>query len=85
MKSLNLRNMKEALAKYADDQEEMDDIWDAMHMMYVLDFIDHDTWRKFYEDCVGWYFDEENNCVRDCHRQEAHRDVIVWEYGRNNK
>ena len=80
MKVLNVDTMKEALINYAHNQEEMDAIWDALYMMRGLDFIDHNTWKKFYEECMGWYFDEENNCVRDCHSHAAHKDAIVWEY-----
>ena len=80
MKALSIDTMKEALINYAHNQEEMDDIWNALYMMYRFDFIDHHTWRGFYEECVGWYFDEENNCVRDCHQLVGHKDAIVWEY-----
>ena len=46
MKALNIDTMKEALINYAHNQEEMDDIWDALRMMYSLDFIGHKTWLQ---------------------------------------
>lgn len=75
-KLLNMKNMKEVLVNYSGDQKELDKIWDAFHVMACCGFVDNNTWRKFFEQCRGWYVDEENACVRD----DLENDAIVWEY-----
>lgn len=48
--------------------------------MACLGFISQDTWRKFFDQCGGWYVDEENACVRDERHIYNGVDSIVWEY-----
>ena len=79
-KLLNLKNMKEALVNYSGDNEELNKIWDALHTMACIGFIDYDTWKKFFDQCHGWYVDEENACVRDEFNTHEGVDSIVWEY-----
>lgn len=79
-KALNLKNMKETIVNYSGDQKEFDKIWDAFYMMACIDFIDQDTWRKFFDQCKDWYIDEENACVRDERHCTEEGDSIVWEY-----
>lgn len=72
-KLLNLKNMKETIVNYSGDQKEFDKIWDAFYKMACVGFIDSDTWKKFSDQCRGWYVDEESACIRD-------EDSIVWQY-----
>ena len=80
MKALNLKNMKETIVNYSMDQKEFERIWDTFYQMSCLGFISQDTWKKFYEQCAGWYVDEENDCVRDERYIYNGVDTIVWEY-----
>ena len=80
VKALNLKNMKETIVNYSGDQKEFDTIWDSFYQMACIGFISPDVWEKFSNQCAGWYFDEENACVRDelnCHEGV---DSIVWAY-----
>lgn len=79
-KALNMKNMKETIVNYSGDQKEFDKIWDTFYQMACLDFIDQDTWRKFYDQCASWYIDEENACVRDSRQCTEEIDSIVWKY-----
>ena len=76
MKNLNLKNMKETLVNYSECQSEFDRILHAFYYMVFLGFISQDTWRKFYDQCKGWYVDEENTEIRD----SEHDDKIIWKY-----
>ena len=70
VKALNLKNMKETLVNYSGDQEEFSKIWNEFYQMTCLGFISQKTWRKFSEQCRGWYVDEAEFCIRDerhCH------------------
>ena len=79
-KALNLKNMKETIVNYSGDNEEFNKIWDSFYQMACTRFISRDTWEKFYDQCRGWYVDEENACVRDgCNCSEG-VDSIVWTY-----
>ena len=80
MKSLNLKNMKETLVNYSWDQEEFSKIWDVFYQMSVLGFISKETWKKFWEQCRGWYYDEYCNCIRDERNCQEGVDSIVWKY-----
>lgn len=62
-KLINLKNMKETIVNYSGDQKEFDKIWDAFYQMACIGFISQDTWIKFFDQCAGWYVDEENACV----------------------
>ena len=75
-KLLNLKNMKETIVNYSGDQKEFDKIWDALYEMACIGFIDSDVWKKFSDQCRGWYVDEENACIRD----DRGVDSIVWQY-----
>ena len=79
-KALNLKNMKETIVNYSGDHEEFDKIWDAFYMMACIGFISQDTWKKFSDQCAGWYVDDENACVRDGQHCPEGVDSIVWEY-----
>ena len=80
MKALNLKNMKETIVNYSEDQDEFDRIWDAFYQMTCIGFISQDTWKKFYEQCAGWYIDSENARVCDGRHCSNGVDAIVWEY-----
>lgn len=80
MKALNLKNMKETIVNYSMDQKEFDKIWDVFYQMSCLGFISQDAWKKFFEQCRGWYIDEECACVRDELNTHCGVDSIVWEY-----
>lgn len=82
-KALNLKNMKETIVNYSADQKEFNKIWDTFYYLTCLDFIDRDTWKKFYDQCAGWYIDEENACVRDERNCYEGVDSIIWEYTTN--
>lgn len=75
-KALNLKNMKEALVNYANDNDEMNKTWDALYRMACIGFIDSDTWEKFTGQCQGWYIGEDCDCVRD----SRNCDAVVWAY-----
>lgn len=75
-KYLNLKNMKETLVNYSGDNQEIQKIWDGFHLMACMDFITGDTWRKFYEECKGWYVTDDGSEVRD----SAHDDKLIWTY-----
>ena len=79
-KSLNLKNMKETIVNFSGDQETFDKIWETFYQMSCLDFISRDTWRKFTDQCRGWYVDEENGCVCDMQNCSCGTDTIVWKY-----
>ena len=79
-KLLNLKNMKETIVNYSGCQGEFDKIWDAFYQMACIGFIDSDTWKKFYDQCGGWYVDEESDCVRDARNTPCGVDSIVWQY-----
>lgn len=80
MKTLNLKNMKETIVNYSCDREEFDKIWDSFYQMAFLGFISQDTWRKFCDQCGGWYVDEQSTCVRDDRHQSNGVDTVVWAY-----
>lgn len=75
-KALNIRNMKETLINYSGEQKEMDKIWDSFYQMACLGFISQDAWRKFFEQCKGWYVTEDQSEVRD----SEHDDKVIWMY-----
>ena len=77
-KALNLKNMKETLVNYSQDQKELEKIWDGFYTMTTLGFISRDTWKKFFDECKGWYIweDDKRVCVRDSETG----DGIIWEY-----
>ena len=75
-KALNLKNMKEALVNYSGDQKELEKIWDGLHQMACLGFITQDTWRKFYEECKGWFVTTDGAEVRDSEQGDA----VIWTY-----
>lgn len=79
-KLINLKNMKETIVNYSGDQKEFDKIWDAFYQMACIGFISQDTWIKFFDQCAGWYVDEENACVRDERNCPEGVDAIVWQY-----
>lgn len=74
-KALNLKNMKEIIVNYPGDQKEFDKIWDSFYEMAVIGFIDPDTWKKFYNQCRGWYIDDKLYAVRDDRTGD-----IIWSY-----
>ena len=76
MKNLNLKNMKETLVNYSECQTEFDRIWHAFYEMVCLGFISQDTWRMFYDQCKGWYVEEEHTEIRDSEQD----DKIIWKY-----
>ena len=80
MKALNLKNMKETLVNYSRDEEEFGNIWNGFYKMACLGFISQDTWRKFAEQCRGWYVDAEESCIRDELHCPEGVDSIVWKY-----
>ena len=77
-KALNIKNMKETLVNYSGNQKEMDKIWDSFYQMVCIGFISQDTWKKFFDECKGWYIWEGDSrvCVRDSEQD----DGIIWEY-----
>ena len=75
-KALNLKNMKETLVNYSGDQKELEKIWDGLHQMACLGFITQDTWRKFYEECKGWFVTTDGAEVRDSEQGDA----VIWTY-----
>lgn len=75
-KALNIKNMKETLVNYSGEQSEFEKIWDNFYQMVCLGFIDRDAWKKFYEQCKGWYITEDQSEVRD----SEHDDVLIWQY-----
>ncbi len=77
-KALNLKNMKETLVNYSADQAELEKIWDGLHQMACMGFITQDTWRKFYEECKGWYIATEEDEIRV--RDSEQEDAIIWTY-----
>lgn len=79
-KALNLKNMKEAIVNYSGSQEEFDKIWDGFCQMAYIGFISQDTLRKFFDQCRGWYVDEDNACVRDDRDCPEGVDSVVWAY-----
>lgn len=76
MKNINLKNMKETLVNYSGCQSEFDRIWHVFYEMACMGFISQDTWKKFFEQCKGWYVDETNAEIRDSEQD----DKIIWKY-----
>jgi hypothetical protein len=85
VKALNLKNMKETIVNYSETCDEFEKIWDTYYMMTCIGFISQDTWEKFFEQCAGWYVDEENACVRDERNCPEGVDSIVWKYNSERK
>lgn len=85
VKSLNLKNMKETLVNYSGDQVEFSKIWDMFYQMTFIGFISFETWVNFSEQCRGWYYDEEGNCIRDERHCQEGVDSIVWKYTPNSR
>lgn len=79
-KALNLKNMKETLINYSGCTSEFDKIWDSFYQMTCVGFISRETWQKFFDQCAGWYIDEENACVRDERNCPEGVDAVVWTY-----
>lgn len=77
-RTINLKNMKEALVNFSADQKEMNKIWNGFYTMAVLGFIAPETWRKFSDECHGWYIWQEGS--RICVRDRGSDDGIIWEY-----
>ena len=75
-KALNLKNMKETLVNYSGDQAELEKIWDGLYQMACLGFISQDTWRKFCEECKGWFVTTDGAEVRDSEQG----DEVIWTY-----
>ena len=44
--------------------------------MACLGFITQDTWRKFYEECKGWFVTTDGAEVRDSEQGDA----VIWTY-----
>ena len=80
MKLLNLKTMKEALVNYSGDQVEFSEIWNMFYQMARMRFISWETWSKFFKQCHGWYYDEEDDCIRDERHCTEGVDSIVWKY-----
>lgn len=76
VKSLNLKNMKETLVNYSGNVDDLNTIWDTFYKMRTMGFISNDTWRKFCNECAGWYVTEDQNEVRDSQRD----DKLIWKY-----
>ena len=74
-KLLNLKNMKETIVNYSGDQEDFNKIWDTFYQMSVLGFISWDTWKKFSDQCSGWYVDDEICGIRD-----DKTGAVIWKY-----
>lgn len=79
-KALNLKNMKETLVNYSGSTKEFDKIWDNFYQMACMDFISQETWNKFFDQCAGWYIDEENQRVMDDRHCPEGVDSVVWVY-----
>lgn len=80
VKALNLKNMKETIVNFSGDQKDFDKIWDAFYQMACIGFIEQEVWKSFFDQCAGWYVDEENACVRDERNSPNGVDSIVWEH-----
>lgn len=78
-KFLNLKNMKETIVNYSGDQKEFDKIWDAFYQMACIGFISQDTWIKFFDQCAGWYVDEENAKTTRYYTPEQDGLAQPWE------
>lgn len=80
-KTLNIKNMKETIVNYSSDVKEWDKIWDGFYQMACLGFISQDTWKKFSDECKGWYIyeDDKDIMVRDSEQG----DGIIWIYNPN--
>lgn len=75
-KSLSIKNMKETLINYSGEQKELERIWDGFYQMTTLGFISRDAWKKFFEQCKGWYVTEDQSEVRDMENDDA----LIWRY-----
>ena len=79
-KAFNLKNMKETIINYSGIQSEFDKIWETFYQMACLDFINRETWIKFYE----WGKDiviEDDKAVRvlfDKNGNETRETVWVY-------
>lgn len=78
MKALNIKNMKETIVNYSGEQTEFDKIWGGFYQMATLGFISRETWEKFYNQCAGWYVEEDGDEVYV--RDSRNGDAIVWRY-----
>lgn len=76
VKGLNIKNMKETLVNYSGNVDDLNMIWDTFYKMCTMGFISNDTWKKFYDECAGWYVTEDQNEVRD----SQHDDKLIWKY-----
>lgn len=74
MKCVSVKTMKEAYVNYTGDQEEMNKLYDALHVVACAGLIDSGVWAKFSEDVAGWYYDAELCGIVD------EKDEVVWLY-----
>lgn len=75
-KLLNVKNMKETLVNFSEDEAELEKIWDTFYHMACLGFISQDAWKRFADEAAGWYYDPASDSVRDDRRGGA----VVWMY-----
>ena len=67
MTALNYKNMVKQYYRFEADSE----MWDAFYHMRIMGFIDVKTWHKFFDTCRSWYFDKDDNIVKDSNTGEV--------------
>lgn len=75
MKYVSVKAMKEAYVNYTGDQEEMNKLYDSLHVVACAGLIGSNVWAKFSEDVAGWYYDDEFGAVVD-----DRTDEVIWCY-----
>lgn len=80
MKAVSVKAMKCAYVNYTGDQEEMNKLYDALHVVACAGLIDSGAWAKFSEDVAGWYYDDELCAVVD-----DRTDELIWRYNPNKE
>lgn len=68
---MSVKKMVDLYVTYGLDET----TWDMLQQMSIHGLISSDNWRKFYNKCKGWYFDEEVNGIVDAGTQ-----IVVYLY-----
>lgn len=58
---MTLKKMVNTYINFNCDEE----VWNTFNSMYRIGLISCEIWNKFYEKCKGYYYNKEDDTVRD--------------------
>lgn len=56
-RTLNAKEIINALAIYSDDQRDLNEHWDTFNLMRRMGFITEEEWAKVFGTCSSWAFE----------------------------